>query len=97
MTSRLFVLYLHCNDNNKNNIIMKNQTAVEWLINEIDMQFPHINIRWKAAMLDKALELEEKQIKSAFADGEISEADYFDPANPDVPCSENYYNENYKS
>jgi hypothetical protein len=76
---------------------MKNQTAVEWLINEIDMQFPHINIRWKAAMLDKALEMQEQQIESAFTQGEISGADYFDPANPDVPSAVNYYNQTYKS
>jgi hypothetical protein len=83
---------------------MKNQTAVELLkhlflthaeTNEYDQwTITHTDFE---QIITQALELEEKQIKSAFADGEISEADYFDPANPDVPCSENYYNENYKS
>ena len=39
----------------------KKQTAVEWLINEIDMQYPHINIRWKELMIDKAKQMEAEQ------------------------------------
>jgi hypothetical protein len=37
------------------------QTAVEWLINEIDMQYPDINIKWKEWMVDKAREMEMDQ------------------------------------
>jgi hypothetical protein len=41
------------------------QTAVEWLLNEIDMQYPHINIRWKQIMIQQALEMEKQQIIAA--------------------------------
>jgi hypothetical protein len=37
------------------------QTAVEWLINEIDMQYPDINIKWKEWTIDKAKEMEKEQ------------------------------------
>ena len=40
-------------------------TAVEFLINEIDMQYPHINIRWKQIMIEQALEIEKQQIIKA--------------------------------
>ena len=36
-------------------------TAVEWLINEMDMQYPEINVRWKEWMIDKAKETEKEQ------------------------------------
>ena len=35
------------------------QLAVEWLINEIDMQYPDINIKRKEWMIDKAKAMEE--------------------------------------
>jgi hypothetical protein len=34
------------------------KTAVEWLINEIDMQYHDINIKRKEWMIDKAKEME---------------------------------------
>jgi len=37
------------------------KTAVEWLIDEIDMQYPDINIKRKEWMIDKAKEMEKKQ------------------------------------
>jgi hypothetical protein len=36
-------------------------TAVEWLINEIDMQYPDINVKNKEWMIDKAVEMEKEQ------------------------------------
>lgn len=36
-------------------------TAVEWLINEIDMQYPEINVKRKEWMIDKAKEMEKEQ------------------------------------
>ena len=36
-------------------------TAVEWMINEIDMQYPEINVRRKEWMVDKAKEMEKEQ------------------------------------
>jgi len=38
------------------------KTAVEWLINEIDMQYPDINVKNKEWMIDKAKEMEKEQI-----------------------------------
>jgi hypothetical protein len=35
------------------------KTAVEWLIDEIDMQYPDINIKRKEWMIDKAKAMEE--------------------------------------
>ena len=37
------------------------KTAVEWLIDEIDMQYPDINIKRKEWMIDKAKEMELQQ------------------------------------
>jgi hypothetical protein len=37
------------------------QTAVQWLINKIDMQYPDINVKWKEWMVDKAKEMEKEQ------------------------------------
>ena len=39
------------------------KTAVEWLINEIDMQYPDINVKNKEWMIDKAKEMEKEQKK----------------------------------
>jgi hypothetical protein len=65
------------------------QTAVEWLLNEIDMQYPEINLRRKEWMVDKAKEMMEDQIKMAFVDGKWDGK--FINLN-----SEQYYNETYK-
>lgn len=40
------------------------KTAVEWLINEIDMQYHDINVKNKEWMIDKAKEMEEEQAES---------------------------------
>ena len=42
------------------------QTAVEWLLNEIDMQYPEINVRRKEWMVDKANKMHEQQIMDAY-------------------------------
>jgi hypothetical protein len=63
------------------------KTAVEWLINEIDMQYHDINIKRKEWMIEKAKEMEKKDIIMAY------KADLH-------PCSdedaEQYYNETFK-
>ena len=63
------------------------KTAVEWLIDEIDMQYPDINIKRKEWMIDKAKEIEKKDIIMAY------KADLH-------PCSdedaEQYYKETFK-
>jgi hypothetical protein len=63
-------------------------TAVEFLINEIDMQYPHINIRWKQIMIEQALEMEKQQIMDAFNHNRA--IGFFDED------AEEYYNETYK-
>jgi hypothetical protein len=68
---------------------MKNQTAVEWFLNEIYMQFPNINNRWKQVMIEKALEMEKHQIIDAYIGG------YSAPENRGD--SETYYNETFKN
>jgi hypothetical protein len=71
---------------------MKNQTVVEWLLNEIDMQFPHINIRWKQVMIEKALEMEKQQIMKSNRDG----VDMVLEGKPFL-TAEQYYSETYKN
>ena len=71
---------------------MKNQTAVEWLLNEIDMQFPHINIRWKQVMIEKALAMERQQIMKSNRDG----VDMVLEGKPFL-TAEQYYSETYKN
>jgi hypothetical protein len=39
------------------------KSAVEWLVNEIDMQFPEINVKNKEWMIDQAKEMEEESKK----------------------------------
>jgi hypothetical protein len=62
------------------------KTAVEWLINEIDMQYPDINVKNKEWMIDKAKEIEEKQLKDAWDNG----CGYLQEN------SQQYYNETFK-
>ena len=70
---------------------MKKETAVDWLLNEIDMQYPKINVRRKEWMVDKAKEIERKQIKEAYSAG-VWEIGYFNR----TPDSNKYYQETYE-
>lgn len=67
-------------------------TAVEWLVNEIDMQYPQINIRWKQWMIDRAKQMEQEQrikdYNAGYQDGQCNH----------INDAENYVNEqNYLS
>jgi hypothetical protein len=45
---------------------MKNkQTAVEWLVQEIENQCPQIDISWKESLINQAKEMEKEQIMDA--------------------------------
>jgi hypothetical protein len=66
------------------------QTAVEWLLNEIDMQYPEINLRRKEWMVDKAKEMEKEQIERAYHQGVVNEVSIYY-----TPEAEQYYNETY--
>jgi hypothetical protein len=45
---------------------MANKTAVEWLIEYIDMQYPDLNILREKTVIDKAKQIEKQQIIDAF-------------------------------
>jgi hypothetical protein len=80
-------------------------TAVEWLINEIDMQYPEINVKRKEWMIDKAKEMEKEQIVEArnngfLASGEGWNGEYgIEDVNnlTQEIKSEEYYNQTFKS
>jgi hypothetical protein len=72
---------------------MKQQTAVEWLASNLE-------IIWEEKIIDiveRAKAMEQQQIETAFFDGDIFGADYYDPENPNADVSTNYYNQKYKS
>jgi hypothetical protein len=69
------------------------ETAVEWLLNEIDMQYPEINVRRKEWMVDKAKEMHKEQIIDARIDGDEN---YTLVGNKRKEYAEQYYNETYK-
>jgi hypothetical protein len=46
---------------------------------------------------NQAKEMEKNQIKSAFTQGDLFAEDYFNPEKPNIDCSEQYYNETFKS
>jgi hypothetical protein len=64
------------------------QTAVEWLINEIDMQYPEINVRRKEWMVDKAKEMENEQMRECYDNV------FFNDSGNELNF-EQYYNETY--
>jgi hypothetical protein len=74
------------------------QTAVDWLINEIDMQYPDINIKWKERMVDKAKEMEMDQA-CGFALDFIEDRCYaaFDGRVKYDDTPESYYDEIFNS
>jgi hypothetical protein len=71
------------------------KTAVEWLIDEIDMQYPNINVKNKEWMIDKAKVMEEEQIINATLHGFRQDSDG-DDWEGDNYNAEKYYNETFK-
>jgi len=72
------------------------QTAVEWLENEFKeshKMFGGIDTNW-IKRFEQAKEMERQQIMSAFTQGDIFGADYYDGVNI---TEENYYNKTFKS
>jgi len=70
---------------------MKKMTAVEWL----GLYIKGITSLNCDEIIEQAKEMEAKQIKLAFTQGELFSGDFYDPNNPNIDCSENYYNETY--
>jgi hypothetical protein len=80
------------------------QTAVEWLIDELNKSIgltkfvEECDEEYKNEILtiiQQANAMFEEQIKLAFTQGELFSGDFYDPNNPNIDCSENYYNETY--
>lgn len=65
------------------------QTAVEWLVNELNQELNYIPIaQWDRIrdIIQRAKEMEKEQLKKAYCDG-----------NPQFDdCAEEYYNETYE-
>ena len=78
---------------------MAQQTAVEWLIKEIDSQYPHINILWKQRIIEQAKQMEKEQIKASYNQGyRDADCDCYKSVGADVAKfedAEKYYNETY--
>jgi hypothetical protein len=72
------------------------QTAVELLVEEIN-KLTGLSISMDEPCVEQAKEMEKEQIKSAFTKGDLFAEDYFYPEKPNIDCSENYYNETFKS
>lgn len=75
------------------------QTAVEWLVSNMPNigEYIYIPLGVKLefqAKIDQAKEMERQQIMTAFSQGDIFGADYYDGINI---TEENYYNQTFKS
>ena len=79
-------------------------TAVEWLVDELNKSIgltkfvEECDEEYKNEILtiiQQANAMFEEQIKLAFTQGELFSGDFYDPNNPKVDCSENYYKETY--
>jgi len=65
------------------------QTAVEWLIE----QWPILESQLPNWLIEQAKEMERQQIMTAFSQGDIFGADYYDGVNI---TEVNYYNQTFK-
>jgi hypothetical protein len=77
---------------------MSKQTAVDWLVKYLSergyIQAPSFGHSIIDKAIEQAREMEKEQIMTAFTQGDIFGADFFDGVNI---TAENYYNETYKS
>jgi hypothetical protein len=67
------------------------KTAVEWLQSEIDNKDMGEIPMWIYEFIEQAKEMEEKQIRKSYCDGEL----HF--VSKQIRTSEEYYNETFKS
>lgn len=67
---------------------MPQQTAVEWLIKEIDSIYPYIDIFWREVTIEQAKQMEKEQIVTAW---DVSRRDIDWTAN-----GQEYYDELFK-
>jgi hypothetical protein len=66
------------------------QTAVEWLVEQLPMRIKNSMM----GEIEQAKEMEKEQIMTAFTQGDIFGADYFDGVNI---TEENYYNQTFNN
>jgi hypothetical protein len=66
------------------------QTAVEWLVEQLPMRIKNSMM----GEIEQAKEMERQQIMTAFTRGDIFGADYFDGINI---TEENYYNQTFNN
>jgi hypothetical protein len=77
------------------------QTAVEWLQEQLKDGVKYNPLEKNGysnaeqRLFEQANVMFEEQIKLAFTQGELFSGDFYDPNNPNIDCSENYYNETY--
>ena len=72
------------------------QTAIEWLINEIDMQYPEINVRCKEWMVEKAKQMDKEQKMDAYEWGRADEKNLQeDIVAPEYNNAEEFYQGEY--
>ena len=64
---------------------MKQQTAVEWLVEEL----PHLEAKLLTKIIEQAKEMEKKQIMNAFEEGMFHHTNGL--------CPDEYYEETFKS
>jgi len=70
------------------------QTAVEWLVEEFKEKLTGNNLpNWVLDVIQQAKAMEKEQIMTAFTQGDIFGADFFDGVNI---TAENYYKETFK-
>lgn len=69
------------------------QTAVEWLVEQFDTTINYTLEEYQLK-IEQAKEMERQQIMTAFTQGDIFGADYYDGVNI---TEVNYYNQTFKS
>lgn len=77
---------------------MAQQTAVEWLADEISynlFMWPNNTDYWMSGLVEKAKQMEKEQIINARENGKWEIAKCTHDSNYTFPTSEQYYNETY--
>ena len=67
----------------------KMKTALEWLVENMNIEVDFFELQRLKKVFEQAKELEKQQIKNAFTDGITGDSNTID--------SEQYYNETYKT
>jgi len=75
----------------------KEQTAVEFLLTELDIAklISREKLTMAAEVVRQAKKMEKQQIIDAFNEGEINSVDYFNPENITKEEAEQYYDEKF--